>query len=206
MDAKAWDERYAAHEHVWGAEPNQFVRRMCESLPLGHALDLACGEGRNTLWLARLGWRAHGVDYSGVAIDRARRLAAAEPGQVQARATFAVGDVAADDFVAAPADLVLISYVHLPHDQHLRLLHTAAAAVRPEGHLVVVGHDRRNLDEGVGGPQDASLLYVPGDVAEVLRGDGLEIETASTVDRVTAEGIALDTLVRARRPSHSGAR
>ena len=54
----------ASAELVWGAEPNQFVREQCERLPVGDALDLACGEGRNALWLARLGWRALGVDFS----------------------------------------------------------------------------------------------------------------------------------------------
>ena len=57
---------------MWGKEPNQFVRQQCERLPVGRALDLACGEGRNALWLARLGWQVHGSDFSTVAIERAR--------------------------------------------------------------------------------------------------------------------------------------
>jgi hypothetical protein len=56
MDAHAWDQRYAASEQVWSLGPNQFVASEVDDLPAGRALDLACGEGRNALWLAGRGW------------------------------------------------------------------------------------------------------------------------------------------------------
>ena len=117
MDAKAWDERYSGSDLVWGLEPNRFVRAQCERLPIGRAIDLACGEGRNTLWLARLGWQATGVDYSAVAIDRARELAAREPLVVTARLAWHVADVTVDPLKPEYYDLVLISYLHLPPDR-----------------------------------------------------------------------------------------
>ena len=57
MDAEDWDERYAAQRLVWSAEPNQFVAAECADLPPGRAVDLAAGEGRNAIWLARRGWQ-----------------------------------------------------------------------------------------------------------------------------------------------------
>ena len=56
MDAAAWDARYASAGLVWTAEPNRFVVAEVEDLPPGRALDLACGEGRNAVWLAERGW------------------------------------------------------------------------------------------------------------------------------------------------------
>ena len=64
MDARAWDERYAAAELVWSATPNQFVATELADLPPGRALDLAAGEGRNALWLAGLGWQVTAVAFS----------------------------------------------------------------------------------------------------------------------------------------------
>ena len=55
MDADAWDERYAASELVWSAGPNRFVEAECADLAPGRVLDLAAGEGRNAIWLARRG-------------------------------------------------------------------------------------------------------------------------------------------------------
>lgn len=201
MDSAGWDERYAAHEMLWGLEPNRFVREQCERLPVGEAVDLACGEGRNAVWLARLGWRVTGVDYSAVAIDRARALTAKQPRATAARLGWRVEDVTALELRPASLDLVVASYVHLPAPHRDAMLVAAAQALRPNGHLVVVGHDRRNLAEGVSGPQDVELLYDPAQLRALLTDPGgLRVELARTVERPTTDGVALDTLVRALRP------
>ena len=62
MDSTTWDERYAASEMVWSATPNQFLPPEVTDLAPGTALDLACGEGRNAIWLAEQGWTVTGVD------------------------------------------------------------------------------------------------------------------------------------------------
>ena len=62
-------------ELVWSAEPNRFLVAEVVDLSPGRALDLACGEGRNAIWLAEQGWTVTGVDFSNVALDKARRLA-----------------------------------------------------------------------------------------------------------------------------------
>ncbi len=75
MEREEWDERYASHELLWHAEPNRFVVEEVGDLAPGTALDLACGEGRNAVWLAEQGWRATGVDFSAVALAKGRRMA-----------------------------------------------------------------------------------------------------------------------------------
>lgn len=205
MDASEWDERYRqAHESAqhlaWGVEPNRFVREQCERLPVGTAIDLACGEGRNALWLARLGWNVTGVDFSSVAIDRARALTDVEPELVRVRLRWRVADVTTMTLKPESYDLVLMAYFHVTPERHDPLIRAAATAVRPGGHLVVVGHDRRNIAEGVGGPQDPDVLEDPEKLRAALVGvEGLEVELAATVPRPTDDGVALDTLLRARR-------
>ncbi len=200
MDAHGWDERYRNDDLVWGIEPNQFVRRQCESFPPGSALDLACGEGRNALWLAQLGWQVLGIDYSPVAIARAEALTAGQPYDVAIRLSWRVADVTTVPVKEESVDLALLSYVHLPPEQRAALMLKAARSVRPQGRLIVVGHDRRNLREGVSGPQDESLLYDPEELSELLGAlAGVSVELAATVERPTDQGVALDTLVRARR-------
>ncbi len=201
MDASAWDERYRTTDSLWGIEPNRFVREQCERLRVGEALDLACGEGRNALWLAQLGWRVTGVDFSAVAIERARAMTAVQPDLRQLRLNWRVDDVTG--FIPKPAslDLVLATYVHIPAPDRNTMLSRGATALRPDGHLLVVAHDKRNLTEGVSGPQDVELLYDPEEIRQLLADDcRLVVEISRTVERPTDGGTALDTLVRARKP------
>jgi 2-polyprenyl-3-methyl-5-hydroxy-6-metoxy-1,4-benzoquinol methylase len=77
-----WDRRYSQPDLLWSATPNRFLVREVAELPPGRALDLACGEGRNALWLAERGWTVTGVDYSAVAIEKARRRSHDEGAEV----------------------------------------------------------------------------------------------------------------------------
>jgi SAM-dependent methyltransferase len=198
MDAEAWDQRYRERDLVWSAGPNEFVEQEVEGLPPGRALDLAAGEGRNAIWLARRGWDVEAVEFSPVAIDKGRALAQREDAAV----TWTLADLTAEPDLAA-ADLVLHVYLHLPPPAAERVLRHSASLVAPDGTLLVVAHARRNLTEGHGGPPDPALLPEPEEVAEVLAAAGLHIVHAGEVLRTveTDEGPrdAIDVLVRARR-------
>ncbi|AUG75071.1 methyltransferase [Kitasatospora sp. MMS16-BH015] len=213
MDSQAWDARYAVAASMWGAEPNRWVVRELGALAAGRALDLASGEGRNALWLAGRGWRVTAVDFSEVAVDRARQLA--EAAEVTERLTVLRADLL--DYRPTPGgyDLVLIAYLHLPAAQRRGVLRRAAEALAPGGTLLVTGHDSTNPTEGVGGPQDPAVLYSPQDLLDDLAGLGLHTVRAerlhrpvagSGTGRGTAAGgengsaEAVDALVRVDRP------
>lgn len=198
MDSRRWDERYAGTDLLWSAEPNRFLVAEVAGLAPGRALDVACGEGRNAVWLARQGWDVVGVDFSPVAIAKARRLAAHHG----VEASWIVGDVAVGDLPAGPFDLVVVLYLHLPAPAMAEVLARAAARVGEGGTLVVVAHDETNIAEGHGGPQDPAVLYGPADVVRAI-GEGFTIDRADRVRRsVETGGVtvdAVDCLVRARR-------
>jgi hypothetical protein len=81
------------------------------------------------------------------------------------------------------------------------VLERAAGALAPGGTFLLIGHDRKNMTDGVGGPSDPAILYTPDEIAGKL--PGLEIEKAERVlrDVKGEERDAIDALVRARRPS-----
>ena len=70
MDSEGWDRRYQGRDLVWTSEANRFLIQEAAGLPPGRALDLACGEGRNAIWLAERGWTVTGVDFSKVGLGR----------------------------------------------------------------------------------------------------------------------------------------
>jgi SAM-dependent methyltransferase len=197
MERADWDRRYRRTELVWTAQPNRFVVEELRELPPGRALDLGGGEGRNAVWLAERGWQVTAVDFSSVALDKARRLAQAQGLTVD----WVLADLRSYRPEPDAYHLVLVAYLHLPPLERVAVLAGAVAALAPGGTLLVIGHDLANLTQGVGGPQDPAVLHTPEAIVAEL--DGLTVHRAERVrrpvDTAPEPGVAVDTLVRATR-------
>ncbi len=196
-DAKTWDERYSGPDLQWGSGPNARFAEEVAGLKPGRAIDLAAGEGRNSIWLAEHGWDVTAVDFSRVAMARAADLAAA-------RSTSITTITASlDEFPPDPGafDLVAIIYLQVPNPPFGDIVARAACAVAPGGTFLLINHHVDNLEHGYGGPRDPSVLTRTDDVVSQL-GD-LQVESADRIERIVATDdgprTALDLLVRARR-------
>jgi SAM-dependent methyltransferase len=198
VDAAGWDERYRASASVWGAEPNRWVAEQLSDLAPGIAADLACGEGRNAVWLAARGWRVYAIDFSTVALEKGRELERQHPPQIAV--AWLAGDVT-ETVPPEPVDLALICYLQLPADARRAAVRAAAESLAPGGTLLVIGHDSRNLAEGTGGPQDPSVLFTAADIADDVADLGLRIVQAGEALRPVdgADRPAVDALFRAVR-------
>ena len=71
-----WDARFAEEGFAYGTEPNDFLVSVADRLPVGDALCLCEGEGRNATFLAQRGFQTTAVDFSAVALRKAQMLAA----------------------------------------------------------------------------------------------------------------------------------
>jgi 2-polyprenyl-3-methyl-5-hydroxy-6-metoxy-1,4-benzoquinol methylase len=137
--ATFWESRYAERHRIWSGEPNAALADVASAIRPGRALDLGCGEGGDTVWLAEQGWQVTGVDISATAVARGRALATAR-GVAEDRITWIVEDLAAWE-PADRYDLVTSCFLHSPVDfPRAAVLRQAAAAVAPGGHLLVVAH------------------------------------------------------------------
>lgn len=192
MDPGGWDERYREKPRLWSAEPNRFVAEELARLRPGTAVDVACGEGRNAVWLAEKGWKVTGVDFSAVALDRARRMAAER--------AVAVDWVEADVSQWEPGrtfDLVLVAYVHLRPEARADLMRKAVSWMAEGGSLFLVGHDAATA--GVSGPPDPDLLWDPETAREAVA--PLVVDWSERRARETDSGeTAMDTVLMAHKP------
>ena len=200
MDRDGWNERYRTADLVWGADANCFVEQTLGARePAGRALDLACGEGRNAIWLAKHGWSVTAVDYSDVAIERARKLAATEGVEVE----WVCADLTSYEPDPEAFALVVISYLQVGRAARRLVLNRTARVLAPGGELFMIGHALRNLMEGVGGPQDPLVLWDPDEISDELRAAGLRVERCEEVVRTLAAETgtqqAIDVLADARR-------
>ncbi len=136
MDIQGWDDRYRSKEHQAeeeDASPTPLLAETAKQLPPGRALDLACGAGRNALWLALNDWKVTAVDGSSAAIVLLREQATARGLSITAR----VADLQSGEYRIAPLawDLVVIAY-YLQRD----LFDKAKEGVTPGGVLLAIVH------------------------------------------------------------------
>lgn len=205
MDADEWNERYRASDLVWSAGPNQFVEAELRGLPPGRALDLAAGEGRNAIWLARQGWQVTAVDFAQAGLDKGQQLGAGL-------------DI---DWVCADAtawtlrphepayDACLVAYLQLTAAARGEAVRRGFRSLVVGGTFLLVAHDTSNLTEGTGGPTDPAVLMTAQDVLDDLAAEDFEVERAERVAREvsttghvhegSATATAWDCLVRVTR-------
>jgi len=190
MDSHDWDRRYADSELVWSSGPNQFVESELADLAAGRAVDVAAGEGRNSIWLAERGWQVTAVDFSRAGLDKGRRLQARRVDGARLRIDWVVADVTEHDLGEGTYDLALLAYLQLPAEQRREAVRRSFLSLRDGGTLFLVAHDSTNLAEGTGGPQDPAVLYSAEDVLADLDGERFEVERAERVARPVQVGDA----------------
>jgi SAM-dependent methyltransferase len=196
-----WDDLYGRTDRVWSGNPNPLLTREAADLAPGNALDAGCGEGADTHWLARRGWRVRAVDVSAVAVERAESHTGPEIADL---ITWQRRDLR--EWVPEPRayDLVNSQYLHFPRAQREPLFARLADAVAPAGTLLLVGHHPSDLDTTVHRPAEPDLYFTPEELVAALDPDGWEVLVAQASPRTVtdAEGRAAtihDTVLRARR-------
>lgn len=193
--AEFWDERYGSKPAVWSGRANRrLVERVADLAP-GAALDVGCGEGADAIWLASHGWQVTGVDVSRVALSRAAAVAAADPAAA-ARITWRQADVLGFEPEAGAYDLVSSQFMQLPSELRPRYHARLAAAVRPGGSLLVVGHDMSDLDTTMGRLHLPDLFFTADEVAAGLDPGAWEVLVAAALERPAVDPDGHDVTVR----------
>jgi tellurite methyltransferase len=132
LSLEDWNKRYQAGEQLFET-PAPLVEEFAASLPPGAALDLACGPGRNALFLAERGWRVTAVDGAPIAIDLLRQRALEKNVRLDLRAADLEGgeyEIPENAF-----DLIVDTY-YLQRD----LISAMQRGVRPGGTIIAIVH------------------------------------------------------------------
>lgn len=189
-DRDRWNTRYADGAYESRRHPSPFLEQIAHLLPVnGRALDLACGAGRNAMYLAHRGLNVDAVDISRVALERAR----ADAGELPIR--WLERDL--DDGFEAAVDydlIVNIRYVNLS------LVSKLIESLRPGGVLVIEQHLATAAD--VVGPKNPGYRVDEGELGRVANGMFVEHIDEGLIDDPDGRRAALARLV-ARKPSRS---
>jgi 2-polyprenyl-3-methyl-5-hydroxy-6-metoxy-1,4-benzoquinol methylase len=195
-----WNERYRSHPKLWSGNPNLHLVAETSDLPPGTALDVACGEGADAVWLAERGWRVTALDISTVALERAAAHAGTLPIEWR-QADLITWEPGEERY-----DLISAQYMHLPPEPRDRLFRHLAAAVKPGGTLLLVGHHPSDLHTAMQRPDVPELLFTGADVKALLEPAEWTVvtDTDAARDVTNHEGQSVtihDAVFRARRSS-----
>ena len=125
-----WNKVYSEEDSRVTNYPNRFLAELVQGRTPGKVLDIGMGQGRNSLFLARVGWNVTGVDISDKGIEIARR----EAQEANLNINCVVADFASFDLGNAQWDLILGIYMG---GLVLTNAKRIADALRPGGVLVV---------------------------------------------------------------------
>jgi SAM-dependent methyltransferase len=177
-----WDERYGSAPALWSRSPNHQLVEQVTDLTPGTALDVGCGEGADALWLAGRGWHVTALDISPVALARAAEHAAAAGPEIAARITWEQADLLTWS-PRSQVDLVSAQFLHLPPEPAVQVQARLAAAVRPGGTLLIVGHDRSDLETTVRRPPVPALFSSAAEIAARLDPEAWDVVVAASPER-----------------------
>ncbi len=189
QDRERWDRKFAGSDFIYGREPARFLADNAELLPAtGRALDVAAGEGRNAVFLARQGLEVDAVDISEVGLAKARQLAD-EAGVIL---NTIVADLSAYSVTPETYDvIVVINY--LQRD----LIDDLKAGLKPGGIVIYETYTVAQLEIPGAHHMRREYLLEPGELLAMFEGfEILEYRETSDVRQAVASLVA-------RRPSGS---
>jgi tellurite methyltransferase len=160
MGMTSWDERYQRGEHL-NDSPADLLVQFASAQPPGRALDLACGPGRNAIFLARQGWPVTAVDSSVVAIGILTKQVRALRLPIEAR----VADLEKGEFEIEPEAYDLIcDFYYLERS----LFPAIREGARPGGRVIAAIH----MDDPSPGvpPMNPAYLLDPGELRNEFAG------------------------------------
>ena len=180
MDKAFWDSKYSVDEYVYTKDVNRFVKESCSDLAPGKMIDLAGGEGRNTVFFAEKGWQAENIDLSPVGLVKCEKLAKERDVQ---ELVFTTNDSALD-FVSklAPVDLGVCAYLQIPQEQLTVAITRLVENIKPGGVFFGVWHALENLKDGFGGPQNPEVLPSEESMTALLSSLPVEIKFVTNRD------------------------
>jgi SAM-dependent methyltransferase len=155
--AATWNKRFEHADYLFGTSPNIYLQAHAKLYPAtGHALCVADGEGRNSVWLARQGLQVDAFDISEVGVAKARKLAHEADVQVN----YTVADCDQWPWPQAHYDMVVAIFIQFAAPaMRARLFANMVRALKPGGLLILQGYTPRQLEYKTGGPSILSNLY-----------------------------------------------
>lgn len=153
-----WNARFDRDDYLFGKEPNAFLRREAKRLNVGRTLCVADGEGRNSVYLSRLGHQVEAFDLADLGVQKAEQLAQDHGVQVN-YLTCGWEDY---PWPAEGFDNIVAIFIQFADPTaRTRLFAHMEQSLKPGGRLLLQGYTPKQLEYKTGGPPHLDHLYTP---------------------------------------------
>ncbi|NCF32903.1 MAG: methyltransferase domain-containing protein [Proteobacteria bacterium] len=183
VDRQRWDRRYRQGAYAQRPWPSAYLKQLCDKGVIGsrgRALDLACGRGRNSLFLASIGFTVDAVDIAAAGIAQGVRLAL----QQNLRVNWQCRDLLSTTPIIPAQRYALIVMFRFVAPNLLPIL---LDALEPGGVLVVEEHMQWGGKEALLGPGSNRFRVCPGDLASQMHVANIEFDVRDAYEGLVAE-------------------
>jgi tellurite methyltransferase len=174
QDRNKWNQRYAENSYHKN-NPVTLVEDWLPSLPVGKALDVACGAGRNSILLAQAGYQVDAIDISHEGLNLARQKAENQDLGIN----WIEHDLDEPYQFDSDYDLIIVLWY-----VNLALITRLCGCLTPGGYLLCEEH--LSTDQEVIGPGSLNFRVAPGVLRDAVSGVGVQLYEESI--ELTAEG------------------
>lgn len=177
-----WDEKYSRDQYLFGTEPNAYLAERYADIPMGEVLCLGDGEGRNSVFLAKQGYKVTAVDMSLVGLSKAKKLAQQNVVEID----FVHSDLAEFDIGQSQWQGIVSIFCHLPPVLRQKVHRDCVTGLADGGAILLEAYTPEQLKNGTGGPANIDMLMT----ADTLREDfkGVNFLRLAELDRDVQEG------------------
>ena len=180
--AEMWDERFASQEYKYGKEPNMFLESHLQKIPKGKVLCIGEGEGRNSVFLAKKGYKVTALDYSIEGLKKTEKLAKENSVDLELIHT----DVTKYNFEQSEWQGIVSIFCHLDKDNRKKVHKECVNALSANGIFLLEAYSPDQLKYETGGPKSLELLMDLKDVKEELI--GMDFLLSREIVREVSEG------------------
>lgn len=150
-----WDSRFSVDFYQYGKNPNEFFKKIIDSLPKGKILIVAAGEGRDAIYAAKIGWEVIAFDLSEEGKKKALKLAEEENLSIN----YQLADAMDIEFEKNSFDAIACVFFHLAPDLRKKFHHKAMEWLKAGGTFILEGFNKNQLGKNSGGPKDIHWLF-----------------------------------------------
>lgn len=150
-----WDNKFNSKEYIYGTEANTFLVETLKDLPKGKVLFVCEGEGRNSVFAAKLGFDVYAFDSSIIGREKALNLAKIQ----NVKLKYIIADANEVEYPENTFDYVISIFAHFSKEIRENIHKKYIKWLKIGGKLFLEAFNPNQIGLQSGGPKDIEMLY-----------------------------------------------